>query len=765
MIKYKNKELKIEERVNDLLNRMTLKEKVGQLNQKLYGWNTYQKIGDSFKLTKKFKDEVNLRAGMGALYGLFRADPWSRVTFKNGIKAEKSAEVANMIQQYVIENTRLGIPVLISEECPHGHQALDGTVFPTNLGIASSWNPELYQKAMAQSAAEIRSRGAHLALISLLDILRDPRWGRSEECFSEDPYLAAQMTEAAVRGLQGEDLNDLNENNKVAAVMKHFCAQGACTGGLNAAPASIGERELREIHLPGVIAGIKAGALGIMAAYNEIDGIPCHANKYLLTDILREEFDFDGIVMADGTAVDRLMDLAGSYENSAALALKSGIDLSLWDTSFTKLEEAVKKNKDLNKYLDRAVARILTLKFQLGLFENPYTDQRLSKKVFTTDRTKKLNLQVARESVVLLKNKDDILPLSKNIKSIAVLGPNSNKLYNQLGDYTAPQEKDNGSTVLEGIRESLPDKIKVVHNSGCGIRNGAKNNIRQAIEIARKVDTVVVVLGGSSTRDFNTKFDINGAALIDDENIKMNCGEGVDLANIELAGDQLELIKEIKNLNKKVITVLIQGRPHAIPMIAKKSDALLCAWYPGLEGGRAVAEIIFGDYNPSAKLPVSIPGSASQLPIFYNHKKISSCYIDQKNEALYKFGHGLSYSEFKYSQLKITDSKINISELKNNKSVGIKFKIKNISDIKGAEVAKLYIQADEGSITRRVRELKAFKKVLLKPDEEKEIIFNLTKEELKVWNIKSEYGLEVSTIKIFVQGDSNNILEGKFEII
>ena len=373
-----------------------------------------------------------------------------------GIPVEKSAQVANMIRRYVIENTRLGIPVLISEECPHGHQALDGTMLPTNLGIGCTWNPELYREAASQVAAEIRSRGGNLGLISLLDIVRDPRWGRSEECFGEDPYHAARMAVAAVKGLQGETWEELKSRDKVVAVMKHFCAQGASVGGHNAAPASIGERELREIFLPGMKAGVEAGALGCMAAYNEIDGIPCHANKKLLTDILRDEWGFDGIVMADGTAIDKLLTLTGDHEGAAALALTSGVDLSLWDDSFTTLEEAVKQGKVSMEYIDRAVSRVLKLKFMLGLFENPYTDENLASQVVYSPRAGRVNLQLARESIVMLKNEDNLLPIDKNIRSIAVIGPNADNLCNQLGDYTAPQRKNTGFTVLQGLESVAP---------------------------------------------------------------------------------------------------------------------------------------------------------------------------------------------------------------------------------------------------------------------------------------------------------------------
>ena len=343
-MKYKDSSLSIDERVENLLSHMTIKEKVGQLNQKMYGWDAYKRSKDGIVLTEEFMNQVAFGEGMGALYGLLRSDPWSKVTFENGIPTHDSAKIANMVQRYMIENTRLGIPVLLSEECPHGHQALDGTMIPTNIGAGSTWNPELMEEIYAHVAEEVRSRGAHLGLISTLDILRDPRWGRSEECYSEDPYLASRMTVAAVNGLQG-DATGLHKQQKIVAVLKHFAAQGSGEGGRNAAPANIGERELREVHLPGMKAGVEAGALGCMAAYNEIDGVPCHANAKLLTGILRDEWGFEGIVMADGVAIDRLVLQAGDYEAAAAMALAAGVDLSLWDTSFTTLEKSVENGK------------------------------------------------------------------------------------------------------------------------------------------------------------------------------------------------------------------------------------------------------------------------------------------------------------------------------------------------------------------------------------------------------------------------------------
>lgn len=454
-------------------------------------------------------------AGMGALYGLFRADPWSGVTYENGIPTQDNAKVANAIQRYVIEHSRLGIPVLLSEECPHGHQALDGTLLPVNTAIGSTWNPELIEKAYSHVASEIRSRGAHLGLVSVLDILQDPRWGRSEECYGEDPYLAARMTEAVVFGMQGRNPEEWKSPDKAAAVLKHLCAQGAGQGGRNAGPVPAGERELREIQLPAAEAGIKAGAAGVMAAYNELDGIPCHANDKLLTGILRDEWGFDGIVMADGTAIDRLVSITGDHESAAALALSSGVDLSLWDKSFTTLKEAVKQGKADMESIDRAVGRVLGLKFRLGLFEQPYVDEGLAASTVNNAAARELNVSVAREAVVLLKNDKGVLPLNHNsIKRLAVIGPNADRLYNQLGDYTSVQREGSGVTALQGIRMAAPEGTDIVFAPGCSVRGMSAQGLPEAIEAARSADAVVLVLGGSSARQFGGTFDNNGAAIV-----------------------------------------------------------------------------------------------------------------------------------------------------------------------------------------------------------------------------------------------------------
>lgn len=753
---YKDKSISVENRVDDLLSRMTLKEKVGQLNQKMFGWNAYKKTDEGFELTDEFKEQVALSDGMGALYGLFRSDPWSGVTYENGIPLEQNAKVANQIQRYVIENTRLGIPVLFSEECPHGHQALDGTMLPTNIGAGSTWNPDLLEEAYGHVAKEVRARGGHLGLISTLDILREPRWGRSEECFSEDPYLASQMTVAAVRGLQGRSHDDLKGPDKVAAILKHFAAQGSGEGGLNAGPASIGERELREIHLPGMKAGVSAGAAGCMAAYNEIDGIPCHANSKLLTDILRGEWGFDGIVMADGGAIDRLLMQVGDHESAASLALFAGVDLSLWDTAFTTLEKAVEEGKVEESFIDRAVRRVLNLKFSLGLFDQPFTDENKYLESVGSKEFQKINLQVARESAVLLKNDGNMLPLSNQLKKVAVIGPNADSIYNQLGDYTAIQPEGKGMSVLAGIKKAASNETEILYAKGCGIRDQTEAGFDEAIAYAKQSDVAIVVLGGSSTRNFDIDFDTNGAAIVSDIPTEMDCGEGVDLADLQLGGKQVELLKKVAATGTKVVTVIIQGRPHAIPEVMEHSNAVLCGWYPGQEGGQAIAELLYGLANPSGKLSVSLPHTSAQLPVFYNHKDQGRelSYTDMKANPLYPFGYGLSYTKFDYSNLHLVESELSIEDLKKGKKAEVKVTVTNTGSVAGAEVAQLYIRDMESSIVRRILELKGFQKVWLEPDESKTISFQLGSDELAVWNSNMEFEVERGNVKIFVGTNS-----------
>ncbi|WP_091483159.1 glycoside hydrolase family 3 N-terminal domain-containing protein [Gracilibacillus orientalis] len=738
---------------------MTLEEKVGQLNQKLYGWQVYRKIGNQYELTETFKQHVQKFQGIGALYGLFRADPWSGIHFENGIPLEDSIHVTNMIQDYLKEHTRLGIPTLFSEECPHGHQALDSTVFPTHLGSGATWNTDLQTSVSEYIALELMERGVHLGLVSTLDIARDPRWGRTEECFSEDPYLAARMTKAVVKGMQGDN----KEAPNVIAVLKHFAAQGAAVGGHNAGPALIGERELREIYLPPMKAGVRSGALACMAAYNEIDGIPCHSNRKLLTGILREEWSFNGIVMADGTALDRLLLLTGDKELAAAYALNAGVDLSLWDDIYTQIEVAVMNGKIKESVVDKAVKRVLYVKFLLGLFSEKVNKQKCAS--VSRKEGKTLNLEMARQSITLLKNKHHLLPLSKTNKTVAVIGPNADNVYNLLGDYTAPQRKESVVTIKQGISEIVEEGCEILYTKGCRIRSTDMSDFNNAKTIASKADVVILALGGSSAREFGMEFQDNGA-VIDYDQAEMDCGENIDVANLDLGGVQKELVQELASLNTPMIGVLIQGRPYSLKDIEPYLDAILIGWYPGQLGGQAIAEVIFGDVNPSGKLPVSIPYSADQLPVYYNAKNsgAKSDYYDEVGHAMYSFGYGLSYSLFPCEFSTKEHETISIHSLTNGERLHVSVDVSNTGAYDGFAVVQLYIQDLEASVTQRIKELKAFKKIWIPAGETKNVRLQLGFEELAIWDLEMNQVVEPGNVMLMI-GESSDQLDEKKLVI
>ncbi|SHH84412.1 glycoside hydrolase family 3 N-terminal domain-containing protein [Clostridium grantii] len=753
---YKDRTKSIEERVEDLLSKMTLKEKVGQLNQKMLGWNAYKIEEDQVILTKEFLEEVEFGDGVGAIYGLSRADGWnSHLTM--GVNTKESVRIANKVQKYIIENTRLGIPILVVEECPHGHEAIESTTFPTNIGIGSSWNTDLYEKECHIIAKELRGRGGHLALISTLDIATDPRWGRTEECYGEDPYLSSKFCESAVRGIQGNGKEDLKKLDRAVVVLKHFCAQGATIGGHNGKATNIGQRELHEIHLLGMKKGVGAGALGCMAAYNDIDGIPCHINRKLLTNILRDEMGFEGIVMSDGCGVDRLLSITGSHIKAGADSLYAGVDLNLWNKAFLELEEAVNKGLLFEKDLDIAVKRVLSVKFKLGLFENPYVDEISAEYIVGSSEAKEVALKMAREVPVLLENKNDILPLKDSIKRIAVIGPNSDKIYNQLGDYTQWQTDEKVTTVLKGIKMHSPKTTEVLSATGCSIRSFDTSGFAEAIDIAEKADVIILVLGGSSTREPGMNFQDNGAIFMDKFTSEIDCGEAVDLADIKLGGVQVQLAKELKKLGKPIVTILIQGRPHAIPWLKENSDAILCGWYPGEKGGEAIGEIVFGKTVPSGKLSISMPSSVAQLPVYYNRKDLTD-YIDMNAKPLYEFGYGLSYTTFNYENFSLNHNKLSVDAIKAGKRFEIDFDILNQGFFDAEEVVQLYIYDMESCITRRIKELKDFRKLSIPKNEKVRTNLSVGLEELSIYDYNMDFVLEPGNVRIMIGSSSDNIV-------
>ncbi|WP_275561098.1 glycoside hydrolase family 3 N-terminal domain-containing protein [Streptomyces sp. 5-6(2022)] len=732
---YRDPTAPVAERVRDLLGRMTLTEKVGQVNQRMYGWHAYERTDGGHRLTDAFRAEVAAYGGMGALYGLQRADAWSGVDFADGITAADGARVADAVQRHVVDHTRLGIPVLLVEEVPHGHQALDGTVLPVNLAVGATWDPGLYEAAAAAVGAEVRARGGHVALVSALDLVRDPRWGRAEECFGEDPYLAARLTEALVRGMRAAD---------VAVVLKHFAGQGATVGGRNSAATELGARELHEIHLAAARAGIRAGAAGVMAAYNEFDGLPCVASRPLLTELLRERLEFEGIVMADGGAIDRLVRLTGDPVAAGALALNAGCDLSLWDACFPRLAEAVAQGLAAERTLDTAVARVLALKFRLGLFEQPYAPA-----VEQPSDPRELSERVARASITLLAHDGEVLPLTPSARRIAVLGPNADSIAQQIGDYTAPQRPGpHHVTVLDGIRSAAPPDTEVTYAPGCELVGGDLSGVPEAVAPAAAADVAVLVLGGSSARSGDTTFDTNGAAVVTSaDSAGMTCGEGVDLAELRLPDGQLALLDAVAATGVPVVVVLVQGRPHALPDLSEKAAAVLSAWYPGPWGGRAVADVLFGAAGPEGRLPVSIPRSAAQLPVFYNAKDHRyRGYVDQPATARYAFGHGLSYTTVGYEPPRLSRARVTPDD----PTLSCRVTVRNTGERPVRETVQLYVRRLSGGHSwPRVRELRGFVRLDLRPGEEADAVFAIDAETLA--SVTRDLGLAVEPGELLLE--------------
>ncbi|MES4909111.1 MULTISPECIES: glycoside hydrolase family 3 N-terminal domain-containing protein [unclassified Streptomyces] len=735
---YRDPSAPVPKRVRDLLARMTLTEKVGQVNQRMYGWQAYERTAGGHRLTDAFRAEVAAYDGMGALYGLQRADPWSGVGFADGITAADGARVADAVQRHVMENTRLGIPVLLVEEVPHGHQALDGTVLPVNLAVGATWDPELYEAAAAAAGAELRARGGHVALVSALDLVRDPRWGRAEECFGEDPYLAARLTEALVRGMRTAE---------VAVVLKHFAGQGATVGGRNSAATELSARELHEIHLAAARAGVRAGAAGVMAAYNEFDGMPCVANRALLTELLREQWQFEGIVMADGCAVDRLVRLTGDPVAAGALALNAGCDLSLWDACYPRLAEAVAQGLVAEHTLDSAVARVLALKFRLGLFDQPFSraeapgEQRFD--------PSELSERIARASITLLANDGGVLPIAPAPRRIAVLGPNADSIAQQIGDYTAPQRPGSDHvTVLEGIRSAAPPDTEVTYARGCALVGGDLSGVSEAAALAAAADVAVLVLGGSSARSGDTTFDSNGAAAVTSADpVDMTCGEGVDLADLRLPEGQLALLDAVAAMSVPFVVVLVQGRPHAVPDPPGTAGAVLSAWYPGPWGGRAVADVLFGTAEPQGRLPVSVPWSAAQLPVFYNAKDHGyRGYVDQPATARYAFGHGLSYTTVAYAPPRLSRARVTPDD----PTLVCRVAVRNTGGRPVRETVQLYVRRlSGGSSWPRVRELRGFARLELRPGEGADAVFEIDADTLG--SVTRDLDLAVETGELLVE--------------
>jgi len=758
---YKNSTLPIEKRVSDLLGRMTVEEKVGQLS-KLLGWEMYSKNGKQVTISNKLRKAVK-EQHIGLLWATLRADPWTQKTLLNGLSPVEAARATNAIQRYMVDSTRLGIPLLLSEEAPHGHMAIGATVFPTAIGQASTWNPQLIQDMASTIAMETYAVGGKNGYGPVLDLARDPRWSRTEETYGEDPYLIGQMGAAMIRGFQGEKLG---ERDKIIGTLKHFVAYAAPDGGHNGESVSFGERSLRQYFLPPFERAVKSGAGSVMTAYNSIDGIPCSANPWLLKDILRKDWGFTGFVVSDLLSISGLNGghaTASTAEEAASQSIHAGLDVDLSGTGYgSNLLKAVQQGLVEPAVLDTAVARVLRMKFNLGLFDHPYVDEKLVAQKVATAQNKTVARQVARESIVLLKNDQYILPLSKSLKRIAVIGPNADNAYNQLGDYTAPQAEGKVQTLLTGIRAAVGNSTKVDYVKGCAIRDTSNSDIAAAVAAAKQADAVVLVLGGSSARDFKTSYQATGAANVDPNTVSdMESGEGFDRVSLDMMGDQIKLLKAIQATGKPIVLVTIMGRPLNLNWAAEHVPAIVNAWYPGQEGGLAIADVLFGDYNPAGRLPISVPRSVGQLPVHYNHTKPKHHdYVEMSAKPLYAFGYGLSYSSFDYSNLQVS-----LKEAGNDFACTVSFDVANNGKLAGDEVAQLYVVDEVSSVVTPVMQLKRFERKNIAAGKKERYSFQLTKEDLKLWNTGNEWKTEKGRFKLLVGASSDDIrLKGALEL-
>jgi len=758
---YRNHQYSPADRAEDLVNRMDIDEKLAQLSG-VWAMQLLDENGFSAdKAGNLIKNGIGhiCRAGVGTAL-----DPPELVDYVNGV------------QRFLTEETRLGIPAIIHEECLSGFVCKGATIFPQIIGLASTWDRQLITEITTVIRNQMLSVGFRMGLAPVLDIARDPRFGRLEETFGEDPFLTAEMGIAYVRGLQGDDIK-----NGVLATLKHFAGYSKPEGGLNQAPADIPPRMLREIYLYPFERVIKeAGALSVMNSYNEIDGIPSAASEELLTRILRDSWSFSGIVISDYYAVlmlNTFHHIADSPDQAGWLALKAGTDqeLPVPDCLNEIFKEKVLAGIYPIDVVNRAVKRILQLKFILGLFENPYISSTVGKKVFDVPEQRQLARRAARESIILLKNEGGLLPLSKKIKCLAVIGPNADNPRNQLGDYTYASQiglmtmtahslqcelisdgmcnSDTITvpviTVLEGIKSHVSHECEVKHARGCDISGENREGFGEAIEVARSADAVIFVAGGRSG-----------------QTVDCTSGEMRDAVSLNLPSIQNALLKEIYDLGKPVILVIINGRPITPAWLAEKIPAIVLAWLPGEEGGNAVADIIFGDYNPCGRLTVTIPRDSGQIPIYYGSKpsggksQFWGDYVNCKAGPLYEFGYGLSYTKFKYDNLHIEPQRISVSG-----ETEISLDITNVGDKPGADVVQLYVNDVTASVTRPVKQLKGFERIQLQPGEKHNIKFYLRAVDLGFYNQELQYAVEPGMFKVMIGRSSNDIqLEGSLEI-
>ena len=724
------------DRLNDLMSRMTLEDKVYQMNQ-FVGLDHMRKAEKDLSP----EDLVNNDA-QGFYKGVFSTDVM-KMTQEGKIGSflhVLTAEEGNLLQELANES-RLKIPILIGIDAIHGNALFSGaTVYPSPITLASTWSDEFLFDVGRQTALEMRATGSHWAFTPNIDVLRDPRWGRVGETFGEDPFMVGNLGASMINGFQ---LNDFTGTDKVIACAKHMIAGSEPINGLNASPMDVSMRTLKEVYLPPYKKAIDAGVYSIMAAHNELNGVPCHMSSWLMTDLFRDDWGFDGFYVSDWMDIERIETLhhvASSLKEASYLAVNAGMDMHMHGVDFPEaVIELVKEGTLPISRVNEACSKILMAKFKLGLFENRFVDiEKIQENIFTPEH-KFTALETARKGIVLLKN-SSLLPLNKvkNSKKILVTGPNANN-QSILGDWHAAQPDENVTTIYEGIKDLGESKGYDVSffDSGDNIRKISNINIQNTVDASKDADYIIVVVGDNSMR-YKWK--------------DKTAGENMARAELNLAGKQLELVSSLKEINDNVIVVYVNGKPISEPWIQNNIPSIIEAWEPGNLGGKAVAEIIFGDINPSGKLPLTVPRSVGQLQMIYNHKpsQYFHKYAFEKNKPLYEFGYGLSYTKFKYSKPKLLNT-----SFEDNSIIKVEVAVTNIGEMDGDEIVQLYIRDNVSSATRPVKELKGYKRIHLKVDETKNVVFEITAESLAFYDIDMNYVVEPGTFKIMTGSSSH----------
>jgi beta-glucosidase len=742
---YRDRAATVGERVADLLGRMTLEEKLAQLGSYWSHEILDHEVFDEVKASER------IGLGIGQI---------TRIAGATNLGQRGAAEVANAVQHYLLQKTRLGIPAIVHEECLHGLLARESVCFPQSIGQAAAWDPELVEAMTARLARELRAAGAHQALAPILDITRDPRWGRVEETYGEDSYLVAVLGAAYVHGLQDAG----GPTQRVIATGKHKVGHGLPEGGLNHAPAHIGSRELIDAFLFPFEAAVRdAGMLSMMHAYDDVDGLPCVASRHLLTEVLRERWGFEGTVVSDYFGVDEIINshhMTTDRSLAAGMALEAGVDVELPTFLFYSgpLAEAIDSGHVSTATLDAAVERVLRQKFELGLFENPFVEPDGAELPYAEDRV--LAREIARRSMVLLTN-DGTLPLRPGLAKVAVIGPNADSARNLQGDYAhvvhieallemggfgsklpdgliVVDELAGRATILDAIRGRFDASTEIRYAAGCGITDGDDAGIAAAVEAARGADVAIVVAGERSglTRD-------------------CTCGEARDRMDVGLPGRQAELVAAVAATGTPVVLVLVSGRPLAIEAAATSCAAIVHAWVPGEEGPEAVADVLFGDVNPGGKLPITVPRHTGQIPIYYGHKPSGGKsnwqgpYVDGSNEPLWPFGFGLSYTQFE-----IRDLRLDRSTVAMDGEFEASVVVANVGTKVGDEVVQLYVRDEEATVTRPVKELRGFCRVSLEPGESRTIRFGLGVEQLAFTGVDGRLRVEPGRVTIMAGSSS-----------